>query len=290
MVVSTLAKLGEPVSANTWICTLVNGLKATFEETRKGVMFGRPGFDTVLAVKILLSTKKLFLQQALTKTKAKTLKKKIALHLRLLITRIYRVTTAASKDIFSLTAVRKNATSNKAHNPKVSRPFPLKAKEERTRAIVKAKERQIKASKETIVSLTTGGHRRTRLLTLDSMGATLMAKDINSPGTLIKDNNSHPHMAKVTHMATAKAKAVDEDGPVETSPATTLVLMLTCTKNLQSTKILIRSPNGPILHLSDGPRNTKISVSFSSTMPTLRRSLLLPPLTNFSHLTTLHQL
>jgi hypothetical protein len=51
LAVSTLAKLGEPVSANTWIFTLVNGLKPTFEEIRKGVMFGRAGFDTVIAVK-----------------------------------------------------------------------------------------------------------------------------------------------------------------------------------------------------------------------------------------------
>ena len=51
LAVSTLAKLGEPVSANTWIFTLINGLKPIFEETRKGVMFGRAGFDTVIAVK-----------------------------------------------------------------------------------------------------------------------------------------------------------------------------------------------------------------------------------------------
>jgi hypothetical protein len=82
--------------------------------------------------------------------------------------------------------------SNKAHNPKVPRPFTLKAKEERTRAIVKAKGRQIMASKEKIVSLTTGGHMRTHPLTLDLMVATLTAKDSHSPGTLIKDNNSHP--------------------------------------------------------------------------------------------------
>jgi hypothetical protein len=51
LAVSTLTKLGEPVSENTWIFALANGLKAEFEDTRKGVLFGRPGYDTVIDVK-----------------------------------------------------------------------------------------------------------------------------------------------------------------------------------------------------------------------------------------------
>jgi hypothetical protein len=204
--------------------------------------------------------------------------------LQSLITQIYRAITAASKDIFSLTAVRKNATSNKAHNPKVTRPILLKAKEARTRAIVKAKERLIKASKEEIVSLTTGGHTRIHPLMLDSMATTLMARDSHSLGTLLKDNNN---MAKVAHTTMAKARAAGVDGPAEISQATTMVLTPTCTKSPQTTKIIIRTPNGPICHLNDGLRNIKISVSFSCTMPTLQRSLLLPPLLSFLNLTIL---
>ncbi len=51
MAVSTLTKLGEPVSENTWIFALANGLKAEFEDTKKGVLFGRPSYDTVINVK-----------------------------------------------------------------------------------------------------------------------------------------------------------------------------------------------------------------------------------------------
>ena len=51
LAVSTLTKLGEPVSDNTWIFALANGLKAEFDDTRKGVLFGRPGYDTVIDVK-----------------------------------------------------------------------------------------------------------------------------------------------------------------------------------------------------------------------------------------------
>ncbi len=174
--------------------------------------------------------------------------------------------------------------SNKAHNPKVTRPILLKAKEARTRAIVKAKERLIKVSKEAIVSLTTGGHTRMHPLTPGLMATTLMARDSHSLGTLIKDNNN---TAKVTHTAMAKARAVGVDGLVEISQATTLALTPTCTKIPQTTKMLIRSPNGPICHLNDGTRNIKISVSFSCTMPTLQRSLLLPPLTSLFNPTIL---
>ena len=72
LAVSTLNKLGEPVSANTWIYALANGLKADFDDTRKGVLFGRPGYDTVLAVKESIINEEIVLatiKDNVTKTK-----------------------------------------------------------------------------------------------------------------------------------------------------------------------------------------------------------------------------
>ena len=51
LAVSNLAKLGENVSHNTWIYNLANGLRAEYKETRNGVNFAKPGFQTVLEVK-----------------------------------------------------------------------------------------------------------------------------------------------------------------------------------------------------------------------------------------------
>jgi hypothetical protein len=51
LAVSSLTKLKEPVSENTWIYALINGLRPEFEETRKGVLYGRPGYDSVVAIK-----------------------------------------------------------------------------------------------------------------------------------------------------------------------------------------------------------------------------------------------
>jgi hypothetical protein len=48
--VSTLTKLGEPISQNTWIFTLVNGLRPDYEETRTGLNFARAGFPPVVEV------------------------------------------------------------------------------------------------------------------------------------------------------------------------------------------------------------------------------------------------
>ena len=56
LAVSDLAKLGEPVSHNTWIFTLANGLRPEFTETRKGVNFAKAGFQTVLEVKNAILT------------------------------------------------------------------------------------------------------------------------------------------------------------------------------------------------------------------------------------------
>jgi hypothetical protein len=51
LAVSNLAKLGENVSHNTWIYNLANGLRAEYKETRNGVNFAKPEFQTVLEVK-----------------------------------------------------------------------------------------------------------------------------------------------------------------------------------------------------------------------------------------------
>ena len=56
LAVSDLAKLGEPVSHNTWIFTLANGLRPEFTETRKGVNFAKKGFQSVLQVKTSILT------------------------------------------------------------------------------------------------------------------------------------------------------------------------------------------------------------------------------------------
>ena len=56
LAVSDLAKLGDPVSHNTWIFTLANGLRPEFTETRKGVNFAKKGFQSVLQVKTSILT------------------------------------------------------------------------------------------------------------------------------------------------------------------------------------------------------------------------------------------
>jgi hypothetical protein len=72
LAVSTLSKLGEPVSENTWIFALANGLKAEFEDTRKGVLFGRPGYDTVLEVKKSIINEEIVLATMKDTSKDKT--------------------------------------------------------------------------------------------------------------------------------------------------------------------------------------------------------------------------
>jgi hypothetical protein len=61
LAVSSLTKLHEPVSANTWIYVLINGLRTEFTETRNGVLFARPGFDTVIAVKTSITNEEMVL-------------------------------------------------------------------------------------------------------------------------------------------------------------------------------------------------------------------------------------
>ena len=61
LAVSSLTKLHEPVSANTWIYALINGLRPEYSETRNGVLFARPGFDTVIAVKTSITNEEMVL-------------------------------------------------------------------------------------------------------------------------------------------------------------------------------------------------------------------------------------
>ncbi len=61
LAVSSLTKLHEPVSANTWIYALINGLRNEYTETRNGVLFARPGFDTVIAVKTSITNEEMVL-------------------------------------------------------------------------------------------------------------------------------------------------------------------------------------------------------------------------------------
>ena len=49
--VSDLALLNDKVSVNSWIFILANGLTPEFVVTRKGVLFGEKGFDSVMEVK-----------------------------------------------------------------------------------------------------------------------------------------------------------------------------------------------------------------------------------------------
>ena len=61
LAVSSLTKLHEPVSVNTWIYALINGLRPEYTETRNGVLFARPGFDTVIAVKTSITNEEMVL-------------------------------------------------------------------------------------------------------------------------------------------------------------------------------------------------------------------------------------
>ena len=49
--VSDLALLNEKVSMNSWLFILANGLRPEFVVTRKGVLFGETGFDSIMDVK-----------------------------------------------------------------------------------------------------------------------------------------------------------------------------------------------------------------------------------------------
>ena len=67
--------IAEPVSDNTWIYALTNGLRTEFEETRKGVLFGRTRFDTVLAIKESIINEEIVLGNSKDKAKESTKEK-----------------------------------------------------------------------------------------------------------------------------------------------------------------------------------------------------------------------
>ncbi len=71
LAVSSLSKLGEPVSQNTWIFALVKGLRSEYEETKKGVNFAKPGFQTVKDVKKSILSEESIMDNASGKQKHK---------------------------------------------------------------------------------------------------------------------------------------------------------------------------------------------------------------------------
>ena len=54
IIVATLAKLGERVSTGAWIYALGNGLRAEYKESKDGILYNKPGFDSVISVKTIL--------------------------------------------------------------------------------------------------------------------------------------------------------------------------------------------------------------------------------------------
>jgi hypothetical protein len=76
LAVSSLTKLKEPVSENTWIYALINGLRSEFEETRKDVLYARPGYDSVGAIKESIINEEAVLNNAKGKKSNDTSKEK----------------------------------------------------------------------------------------------------------------------------------------------------------------------------------------------------------------------
>ena len=56
IIVATLAKLGERVSARAWIHALGNGLRPEFKECKDGILYTKSGFDSVMSVKTKLQS------------------------------------------------------------------------------------------------------------------------------------------------------------------------------------------------------------------------------------------
>ena len=52
--VATLAKLGEKISTGAWIYALGNGLHEEYKDCKHGILYNKPGFDTVMSVKTKL--------------------------------------------------------------------------------------------------------------------------------------------------------------------------------------------------------------------------------------------
>ena len=71
LAVSSLSKLAEPVSNNTWIFALVKGLRPEYEETKRGVNFAKPGFQSVIDVKKSILSEESIMDNASGKQKHK---------------------------------------------------------------------------------------------------------------------------------------------------------------------------------------------------------------------------
>ena len=63
-----MAKLGERVSSSAWIYALGNGLRAEFKESKDGVLYSKPGYQTVLEVKNKLLSEEAVLSSQSQKT------------------------------------------------------------------------------------------------------------------------------------------------------------------------------------------------------------------------------
>ena len=74
IIVATLAKLGERISNRAWIHALGNGLRPEFQESKAGILYTKPGFDSVMSVKTKLQSEEAVLtsknKQAKESTKA----------------------------------------------------------------------------------------------------------------------------------------------------------------------------------------------------------------------------
>ena len=68
LIVATMAKLGERVSSSAWIYALGNGLRAEFKECKDGVLYSKPGYQTVLEVKNKLLSEEAVLSSQSQKT------------------------------------------------------------------------------------------------------------------------------------------------------------------------------------------------------------------------------
>jgi hypothetical protein len=139
---------------------------------------------------------------------------------------------------------------------KVTSPIPLKVKEARIKATLKAKEKtkERKEDFDTLTIITGGPLPTTREPMENTTSTTLALRDSNSLGK-----------AKEKGLSTIKAKDVDELGPVATSPATTLALTPTSIRSpLPLIPTLPLNHSGRTTHLSNGLRITTISASFFS--------------------------
>jgi hypothetical protein len=74
LAVSSLSKLGEQVSQNTWIFALVKGSRSEYEETKKGVNFAKRGFQTVIDVKKSILSEESIMDNASGKQKHKLIR------------------------------------------------------------------------------------------------------------------------------------------------------------------------------------------------------------------------